>query len=92
MYGLLLHIPETTAFSLRLLAIGFIVVLPFLMMNREQITRARLALVLTLAALLLVPVTVWATVEIANPCESWEDLEATFGWALAWWYWISYGC
>lgn len=78
---------STSAFSPTLLLIGFIVVLPFLLLNAEQIRRARW--VLALLAVLLVPVTMRAFL-IATACDDWDWLVSEFGYAAAWAYWAIY--
>ena len=83
MFGIMLN---TSAFSPTLLMIGFIVMLPFLLMNGEQIKRARTLLVMV--ALALIPVTLWATVEIATACDDWDWLVNEWGYAVAWTYWL----
>lgn len=93
MFALLMHIPETTAFSLRLLAIGFILVLPFLVMNAEQIKRARLfigGLMAVAFGVVVLPVTLRATVYIATACEDWDWLVSEYGYAAAYLYWAIY--
>jgi ABC-type molybdate transport system permease subunit len=68
-----------------------VILLPILLMHRERLSKARKVVVVLLTLALLVPPVVYGF-DIAGPCSDWDALVNTFGYALAWWFWISWGC
>ena len=71
--------------------IGLILLPILLIQHGEQLKRSRISVAVLLAALLAVPAVIYAA-DVATYCDDWDGLVNTFGYALAWWYWISWGC
>ncbi len=67
-----------------------IIVLSFVLFDREHWRKVRaLAAALAVAGLLAVTVRGF---DMASPCNDWDALESTYGYYLALYYWISWGC